>query len=273
MTTLALKLKADTRLYISLASKPGNFGNKFHNYLFDHFRVNALYKSMSTHDFSLAVSAIRALDIAGSAVSMPFKETALPLLDELDGAARAIGAVNTIVNSAGTLKGYNTDAYAVELLLDKISPQDSVLIIGAGGMANAACYALRKKGFGHVVIYNRNTAKARQLAGKYGFSFSPEPVYHTRVVMNATPVGMCEQDLPVLDLTLCSSLYSYWDFIVKEKTVTALTAAPDINHVSGQTVAMLQARRQFELYTGIAVDNEVAAKAFSYATGPESVNK
>lgn len=91
-------INRDTLLCISLAGRPGNFGTRFHNYLYDKLGLNYLYKAFTTKDIEAAVKGVRALGIRGCAVSMPFKESCIPFLDAIDPSAKVIDSVNTIVN-------------------------------------------------------------------------------------------------------------------------------------------------------------------------------
>ena len=91
----------DTQLCISLSGRPGNFGLRFHNHLYEQLGLNFYYKACSSKDLAGAVTGIRALGIRGCGVSMPFKEACIELVDELDASARAIASINTIVNTDG----------------------------------------------------------------------------------------------------------------------------------------------------------------------------
>lgn len=107
----------DTVLCISLAGRPGTFGVRFHNHLYQQLGLDFYYKAMRTDDLPAAVAGIRALGIRGCGVSMPYKEACMALVDEIDPSAAAIDSVNTLVNCNGHLKAYNTDYLAVRQLL------------------------------------------------------------------------------------------------------------------------------------------------------------
>lgn len=111
-------INRDTQLCMSLAGRPGNFGTRFHNYLYEKLGLNYIYKAFTTQDIAAAVNGVRALGVRGCAVSMPFKESCIPFLDALDPSAKAIDSVNTIVNDDGRLTGLNTDYIAVKSLID-----------------------------------------------------------------------------------------------------------------------------------------------------------
>lgn len=139
----------DTQLCMSLSGRPGNFGLRFHNHLYEQLGLNFYYKAFSSQDLPGAVGGIRALGIRGCGVSMPFKEACIALVDELDPSAAAIQSINTIVNTNGHLKAYNTDYIAIaQLLQSHAVPQDSTFALrGSGGMAKAVASALRDGGY------------------------------------------------------------------------------------------------------------------------------
>lgn len=118
------RINKDTQVCMSPAARPSNFGTRFHNYLYEALDLNYLYKAFSPTDLTQAISGVRGLGIRGCAISMPFKEACIPLVDELDASAQAIHSVNTIVNTNGHLKAYNTDYIAIARLLAnyKVSP-------------------------------------------------------------------------------------------------------------------------------------------------------
>ena len=112
-------INKDTQLCMSLSGRPSNFGTTFHNYLYDKLGLNFIYKAFTTQDIEHAIKGVRALGISGCAVSMPFKETCMPFLDEIHPSAQAIESVNTIVNDNGFLRAYNTDYIAIVKLIEK----------------------------------------------------------------------------------------------------------------------------------------------------------
>ena len=135
-------------LCISLSARPSNNGTRFHNHLYDQLDLNWIYKAFAPTDLAQAIAGVRGLGIRGCAVSMPYKEDVMALVDELDPSAKAIDSVNTIVNTDGHLKAYNTDYTAIEQLLktNAVPTDYSVLVQGAGGMAKATVAALRDAG-------------------------------------------------------------------------------------------------------------------------------
>src|SRR5574338_1115527 len=135
----ARALDKDTVLCISLAARPSNIGTRFHNYLYNALGLNFVYKAFAPTDITAAVAGIRGLGIRGAAVSMPYKEDVIPLVDVVHDSASAIDSVNTIVNEDGKLHAYNTDYQAVaDLLRTHAVPTNySFAVARAGGMAKA----------------------------------------------------------------------------------------------------------------------------------------
>jgi len=163
---MSQEINKDTQFCMSLAARPGNFGTRFHNYLYRELGLNFIYKAFTTRDLGAAIGGVRALGIRGCAVSMPFKEACIEFVDELDGSAGGIQSVNTIVNDGGFLRAYNTDYIAVAELLkrNRVSPASAFVLRGSGGMAKAVACALRDAGFRQGTIAARNQATGRALA-------------------------------------------------------------------------------------------------------------
>ncbi|CAH1202778.1 Shikimate dehydrogenase (NADP(+)) [Paenibacillus plantiphilus] len=136
--------------------------------------LNGIYTAFHITSERLAdfVAGVRAMGIRGVNVTIPHKLDIMPLLDEIDESAQAIGAVNTIVNEDGNLIGYNTDGLGyVRSLKEEAEPElegKRILIIGAGGATRGIIYALAKEGVGSIVISNRTVERAQVLVDAFG---------------------------------------------------------------------------------------------------------
>ncbi|QFT89932.1 Shikimate dehydrogenase [Bacillus sp. THAF10] len=143
-----------------------------HNDAFFHHEINAHYHAfhVEKNELKAAVDGMKALGAGGFNVTIPHKEAILPLLDEVDIAARKIGAVNTVVNHEGRFIGYNTDGQGyVRALKEKVNPEGkNILIIGAGGAARAILYTLAAEKDVHITVCNRTAAKAQELLEEFG---------------------------------------------------------------------------------------------------------
>ena len=114
-------------LCISLSARPSNNGTRFHNHLYEQLGLNWIYKAFAPTDLAQAIAGVRGLGIRGCAVSMPYKEDVIALVDVMDPSAKAIDSVNTIVNDGGHLTAYNTDYTAIEQLLRNNAVPDGLL--------------------------------------------------------------------------------------------------------------------------------------------------
>lgn len=263
----------DTQLCLSLSGRPGNTGTRFHNYLYDALGLDYVYKAFTTGDITQAIAGVRGLQVRGAAISMPWKEDVIALVDEMDPSASVIESVNTIVNTDGHLKAYNTDYLAIVSLLrsNQVSPSLEVVVLGAGGMAKATVAALRDEGFTRVTVVARNTTTGPALAGKYGFAWQPE-VGELRpgLVVNCTPVGMeggAEAfDIPVPDPVLQAAEVVF-DVVPRPTWTPMLQRARELGKVliNGAEVMSIQALEQFVLYTGIRPDDELVARATAFS--------
>lgn len=163
-------INKDTKIYGSFSSNPGNNGCEFFNMKFQVNNVNAIYKSFYSDNIQKSIDAVKALNISGFAVSMPFKIEVLNYVDEIDEAAKEIGAANTIINNNGYLKAYNTDWIGVrDYFLEAI---DSLTILGDGGFSKAVQYVCKVKNIPYKVITRKDWGKVWDLEG-YVFNATP----------------------------------------------------------------------------------------------------
>lgn len=269
------RITKDTQLCMSLSGRPGNFGTRFHNFLYEELGLDFVYKGFSTTDLAGAITGIRALGIRGCAVSMPFKEACIPYLDELDETARAIQSVNTIVNSAGHLKAYNTDYIAVASLLRShgVAPSSTFALRGSGGMAKAVASAMRDVGFRAGTIIARNERTGRALADSCGFDFSTElGALRPELLVNVTPIGMrggAEANDLAFDRDAIAQASTVFDVVAVPPETPVIRVAREQGRsvITGAEVIVLQAVEQFALYTGVRPEAEQIARAAEFALG------
>lgn len=266
-------LNKDTRLCISLAARPSNIGTRFHNYLYEQLGLDFIYKAFTTTDIGAAIGGVRALGIRGCSVSMPFKRDVLALVDHVEQSARAIDAVNTIVNDDGVLTASNTDYIAVQRLIaeHRLDPRDRVLIRGSGGMASAVATAFRDNGFGDGVIVARNAETGPALAERLGYDWRAE-VGDLRppVIVNVTPIGMSggpESVEPAFDDDVIASATVVFDVVALPSETPLIVAARAAGKrvITGAEVIALQAAEQFERYTGVRPSAEQVAEASAFS--------
>ena len=143
---------------------------KMHNYAFEKLGLDYKYIPfwVKPADLKSAVEDILKLNIAGVNVTIPHKETILKMMDWVEENAKVIGAVNTVVNEGGRLKGYNTDGTGFMSSLEDVNfnldPQQTAVIWGAGGAARAIAFSLSQAGVGKLILINRTFERAKKLA-------------------------------------------------------------------------------------------------------------
>ncbi|WP_022904842.1 shikimate 5-dehydrogenase [Curtobacterium sp. B8] len=266
-------LNKDMQVCMSLAARPSNIGTRFHNFLYDELGLNFLYKAFTTTDLPGAVAGIRALGIRGCSVSMPFKEAIIPLVDVIEESAAAIQSVNTVVNDDGVLTASNTDYEAVASLLAShdVDRASRVLLRGSGGMAKAVTAAFRGAGFEHLTVVARNDDTGPALAAQYGY----ERVADERdagaadVLVNVTPLGMRgdDEDTLAFEDTRIAAAHTVFDVVAfpSETPLVRAGRAADKHVITGAEVIALQAARQFERYTGVALTDDQVRRASEFS--------
>ena len=145
----------------------------FQQAAFDYFNLKTSYEIWETTAKQLParISESRNNDVLGFNVTVPYKEQVVSLIDGITPEALVIGAVNTVVNVNGYLRGYNTDATGFIRALKekaKFEPKGkSALILGAGGSARAICFGLHNSGAASIMVANRTLKRAIELADHF----------------------------------------------------------------------------------------------------------
>jgi shikimate dehydrogenase len=174
-----------------------------HSSWLSRYGINGSYTAIDVAPENLAalMDSVRSGTWAGGNVTIPHKEAACRLADRLDGAAEAIGAVNTLWLDDGKLIGGNTDAYGFAANLDQRLPgwRDAGrgLVFGAGGASRAVVHALVEAGFERIEIVNRTEQRARELAARFGekvhahgWDAGETLVREAGLLVNTTSLGM-----------------------------------------------------------------------------------
>lgn len=229
------------------------------------------YGLQESEDVSVYEAVIADPGFGGASVTIPHKETIIPYLDEVRGAAQDIGAINTIVVEEGggerKLVAYNTDWLGMKRpILRQLQRKGAGswqalgsfgLVAGAGGTARAACYAMRELGL-DILVYNRSPEKGQELARKFGGRYVSEaeladPAFMggwdgLQVVISTIPgqaaftlpAGVLESNQPVV-----------LDAVYKPARTVLLQQALDAGCyvVQGASMLLEQGLEQFELWT------------------------
>jgi shikimate dehydrogenase len=244
-----------------------------HNDLFSFYDIDAHYLPFHVKAENLedAVKGLKAIGVAGFNVTIPHKSTIISFLDEVDELAMRIGAVNTVVNDEGRLKGYNTDGLGFLTGLQAHVPSitgHNILIIGAGGAARAIYFTLAKNEPKQVDIANRTLATAVRLVKDCPFpppskAISLEDASRNLgeydIIIQTTMIGMApeisKQPIPLTNLNsqsiVCDIIYNPLEtqFLQEAKRMGA-------RFQNGLDMFVYQGAHAFERWTGIFPDVE-----------------
>jgi len=244
------------------------FKNKGVDYVYLPFRVRK-------EELSKAIEGMRALNIRGLNITIPHKVAVIQFLDELDPLADKIGAVNTIVNNDGVLRGYNTDATGfLQALCERgIEPKGkNVVILGAGGASRAISFILAERK-SSLAILNRTWDKAKICADRISKIFQSETaalklnrenlaaaLSQADILVNATSVGMSPNvnETPITSNLLRPDLVVF--DIVYNPIKTRLrreAEAAGATVISGLDMLVWQGALAFEKWTGLKAPVEL----------------
>jgi shikimate dehydrogenase len=228
-----------------------------HNAGLKEMGINGCYSAFYVSDLGSAICGIKGMDIRGASITIPYKVSVMEYLDEIDDDAIKIGAVNTIVNDNGRLKGFNTDWQGLMLTIKELMPvkDQTFVIIGAGGAARAAVYGIKKEG-GLPIIVNRTMVKGKILASKLNCPFYALADFagiKADCLINTTSLGMYPHtdQTPVEAILLAGYKYVIDVIYNPLKTRLLLDAEKQgCRIVSGLDMFVHQGAEQIKLWTG-----------------------
>jgi shikimate dehydrogenase len=216
--------------------------------------------------FEMTVRELAAVGYAGVNVTVPHKEAALALADRASEASQQIGAANTLVFAGREIEAHNTDADGLLASLSDSPRGRRVLVLGAGGAARAAIWALRWEG-AEVEVWNRTAEKAAALCAELGGAAITDPSQDAyELIVNTTAAGLKGEDpfehLP-LEPDLFAASQTVVDLVYGERRSPLLEAAERAGAaaVDGLEILVQQGARSLEIWTGCEPDLEVMRRA------------
>ncbi len=236
---------------------------------FDALGIDARYELWDRRPIELAdtIAELRGDDFLGANVTIPHKERVVPMVDRLTEDAHATGAVNTITREGKKLIGHNTDVPGFKVALDKLvgkqkMPRQAV-VLGAGGGARAVVYGLITEGFQRIVVFNRHLHRAEGLVRHFGRSAAhmelrampwhesviESELSKTRVLVNATAIGLTSDDTPIPAELLPPDLLVL-DLIYNRTRLLREAQAAGDTVLNGELMLLHQGAAAFTLWTG-----------------------
>ncbi|PKN38774.1 MAG: hypothetical protein CVU62_00815 [Deltaproteobacteria bacterium HGW-Deltaproteobacteria-2] len=243
--------------YILLGNPVGqSLSPIMHNAALKKMSVEGNYSAFCVHDLRGAIQGMRAMNICGASITIPFKVAVMEYLDDVDDDALKIGAVNTIINHHGCLIGYNTDWLGLIVTIREAMPikNKTFVIIGAGGTARAAAYGIIKEG-GFPMIVNRTLKKGEILSRKLNcpfYSLAEIGKIKADCLINTTPVGMYPKDKSPVKAAILSN-YKYVVDVIYNPIKTKLlkdAQKQGCGIISGLDMFVNQGAEQLRLWTG-----------------------
>jgi 3-dehydroquinate dehydratase/shikimate dehydrogenase len=231
-------------------------GPVFHNAAFEALGKNAVYLPFETAQPDAFWSAF-STEVRGLSITTPYKRKAVEFARKISPEAQAVGAVNTLVKTRGGFRGHNTDIEGVRHpLLERLGSlkRTRVLVLGAGGAAAAAAYAVKSAG-ARVILCNRTLTKAEKLAKQFKARVVPwekRESVNCDIAINATTVGLRGEEAPLLTPQFFNPTMIAFDLVYHRGGTAFLRAASDAgaSTIDGIEMFVTQAIEQLRLWIG-----------------------
>ena len=237
-----------------------------YNSAFEALGLNYIYIPLVVNDLKKAVEGIRHLGIIAVGVTIPYKISIIPFLDELDENAKRIGAVNVVLNKNGKLIGGNTDGEGALMAIQEKTEikGKKIILLGAGGAARGIAFVTKDAG-GEITILNRTVSKAVELAKSVGCQSGgleklSELMSISDILINATSVGMA------VDKKLFHKKLIVMDIISNPRETKLLAEAKKIGcqTIFADRMLLWQGVLKFKMYTGINPPIKIMEKFINY---------
>lgn len=216
-----------------------SFSANFFRVKFENEGIDADYTLIEIDDISTIRDVVAERELSGFNVTIPYKESIIPYLDDLSDEAKAVMAVNCVVVRNGRLVGYNTDITGIEASFEwiEIDTNSRALILGTGGASKAVQYVCRKYG----IAYDTVSRDAER--GDYTYDMLDANIMaQHKLIINTTPVGMSpnKDDAPKLPYNDMGAEHSVFDLVYNPATTLLLSRAKEQGASTMNGILMLQ---------------------------------
>jgi len=241
---------------------------KLHNFWIKKNNIDAIYekKKLDEDDLKNFISEIKEEKISGINVTVPFKKSAIPFLDELSAEANETQSVNTIYLNNGKTIGHNTDIAGFELAI-KYSKYNisnkKIFILGAGGVVPSIIFSLNKMKASKIIVSNRTKEKAEDLKDLFKdldiVDWGDMPNFD--MIINATSIGLKKEDEIKLEYSNIGSNKFFYDVIYNPRETNFLKKAKGSGNKTenGKMMFVYQAHQAFTIWHKLMpeIDDEV----------------
>ena len=231
-----------------------------HNYWLKKNNINAIYDKilLNESDLENIISKVKKDEIHGLNITVPFKKSVIPFLDELTAEADESKSVNTIYKENNKIIGHNTDIAGFELGI-RHSKYDlknkKIFILGAGGVVPSIILALKKLGASKISLSNRTKEKAKSLKKIYSDLEIVEWGEKTEfdMIINATSLGLKNEDEINIDYKKCGKNKLFYDVIYNPSKTNFLSKGEELNNrvENGKMMFIYQAQLAFKILNNI----------------------
>ena len=241
---------------------------KLHNFWIKKNNINAIYekKFLSKDELKNLILEVKKKKIHGINVTVPFKKTVIPYLDQLSTESKNTQSVNTIYLNNNKTTGHNTDIEGFERSIKETKldiKNKRILILGAGGVAPSIIFALYKLKVSEIMITNRTRSKAEDLKGLFKdlkiVDWGKVPKFD--IIINATSVGLKKGDEINLDFSKIGKNKFFYDLIYNPIETNFLKIGKNLGNrtENGKLMFVYQALAAFNVWHGIQpeINNEV----------------
>jgi len=233
---------------------------KLHNYWIKENNINAVYdmKQLNESDIEEIIKEIKKNKIDGINVTIPFKKSVIPFLDQLSLLAKETQSVNTIFKKNNKIIGDNTDIGGFEQGLKHINysvKNKKIFILGAGGVVPSIILALKRSGAGKITLSNRTKKKAEDLKKLYSDIKIIDWGQNTDfdMIINATSLGLKNEDKIKFDFSKIGSNKLFFDVIYNPSKTNFLLEGEKLGNqvINGKMMFIYQAQLAFKIWHNI----------------------
>lgn len=279
-----IELNAKTRL-CGLIGNPveHSISPLIHNSLSQMLGINIAYAAfpVKERDVEAAVKGAFGLDMLGLNVTVPYKQSVIPYLADIDSIAKAVGAVNTLVRTENGFKGYNTDitGFHRSLMEEHIAINgENIILLGAGGASRAIAFLLGREGAANVYLLNRSVEKAEDIAGAVNDYFGQNVIVPVALsdyqrlpderylCVQTTSVGLHphDDDVVISDASFYDKIHTGVDIIYNPYETRFMKEVKKAGGkaINGMKMLLWQGVAAYELWNDVSVSNEQADAVF-----------
>ncbi len=239
---------------------------RLHNHWFKENKINAIYdkKKIDEKNLQFVISEIKKKKINGINITVPFKKSVIPYLDELSPEAEKTQSVNTIIYRNDHLIGHNTDILGFTKAIKDLNfniESKKIFILGAGGVVPSIIFALNKMNVSEIIISNRTKKKADELKSQFEnlnvINWGKVPDFD--VIINATSLGLKNEFINI-NLSDVGKNKLFYDVIYNPSLTNFLKTGEKLGNQSenGKLMFVYQASEAFKLWNGVepTINNE-----------------